>query len=46
MLLPILGGQTALNLTVQLENQGILKIWYKVLGASPKPLVKRKIEII
>jgi carbamoyl-phosphate synthase large subunit len=39
--LPILGGQTALNLTVQLENQGIFKKYgIKVLGASPEAISK------
>lgn len=39
--LPTLGGQTALNLTVQLENQGIFKKYgVKVLGASPEAISK------
>ena len=40
MLLPILGGQTALNLTVQLENQGIFKIWYKSTGSFTEAISK------
>ena len=40
-LLPTLGGQTALNLTVQLEERGILDKWgVKVLGASPQAIKK------
>ncbi|MGC8778285.1 MAG: carbamoyl-phosphate synthase large subunit, partial [Candidatus Caldatribacteriaceae bacterium] len=40
-LLPTLGGQTALNLTVQLEERGILqRFGVKVLGASPEAIRK------
>jgi len=40
-LLPTLGGQTALNLTVQLEERGVLDKWgVKVLGASPQAIKK------
>ncbi|MDK2896964.1 MAG: carbamoyl-phosphate synthase large subunit [Candidatus Atribacteria bacterium] len=40
-LLPTLGGQTALNLTVQLEDKGIFDKWgVKVLGASPAAIKK------
>lgn len=40
-LLPTLGGQTALNLTVQLEERGILeKFGVKTLGASPQAIRK------
>ncbi|HOQ67923.1 MAG TPA: carbamoyl-phosphate synthase large subunit, partial [Candidatus Atribacteria bacterium] len=40
-LLPTLGGQTALNLTVQLEERGTLDKWgVKVLGASPQSIKK------
>ena len=40
-LLPTLGGQTALNLTVQLEERGTLDKWgVKVLGASPQAIKK------
>ncbi len=39
--LPTLGGQTALNLTVQLENKGVFKKYgVKVLGASPEAISK------
>ncbi|MGQ9473758.1 MAG: carbamoyl-phosphate synthase large subunit [Candidatus Caldatribacteriaceae bacterium] len=40
-LLPTLGGQTALNLTVQLEERGVLeKFGVKTLGASPQAICK------
>ena len=39
--LPTLGGQTALNLTIQLDNQGVFqKYGVKVLGASPEVIKK------
>ena len=40
-LLPTLGGQTALNLTVQLEERGVLNKWgVEVLGASIQAIKK------
>lgn len=40
-LLPTLGGQTALNITVQLEERGVFqKFGVKVLGASPEAIRK------
>ncbi|MCX7730929.1 MAG: carbamoyl-phosphate synthase large subunit [Candidatus Caldatribacterium sp.] len=40
-LLPTLGGQTALNLTVQLKKRGALdRFGVKVLGASPEAIEK------
>lgn len=40
-LLPTLGGQTALNLTVQLKKRGVLdRFGVKVLGASPEAIEK------
>jgi len=40
-LLPTLGGQTALNLTIQLDESGILKKYgIKVLGASTQAIKK------
>jgi len=40
-LLPTLGGQTALNLTVQLKRRGTLeRFGVKVLGASPEAIEK------
>lgn len=40
-LLPTLGGQTALNLTIQLKKRGILdRFGIKVLGASPEAIEK------
>ncbi len=40
-LLPTLGGQTALNATVQIADQGILeKYKVKVIGANPKAIKK------
>ena len=40
-MLPTLGGQTALNLTVQLEERGVLNKWgVEVLGASIQAIKK------
>ena len=42
-LLPTLGGQTALNLTVQLEERGVLNKWgVEVLGASIQAIKKQR----
>ena len=40
-MLPTLGGQTALNLTVQLEERGVLNKGVEVLGASIQAIKSR-----